>query len=73
MLNQPIIPPPRLNCLISGPYLTLYWNGTGFTLQQASDLILNGAGWSDVPGPVTRSPYSLTNANPGTLFYRLRH
>jgi len=73
MFNQPIIPPPRLNCLISGPYLTLYWNGTGFTLQQASDLILNRAGWSDVPGPVTRSPYSLTNASPGTLFYRLRH
>ena len=70
--SQPPVAVPRLYLLVSGPYLTFYWNGTGYTLQQTADLGLSGSGWTDVPGPVTRSPYSVVNENTGRLFYRLR-
>jgi hypothetical protein len=46
------------------------WDGAGFTLQRAQDL-MNTASWSDVPGPVKTSPYCLTNPAT-TTFYRLR-
>ena len=72
LFSQPVIPPPRLNGLFSAPYLALYWNGTGSTLQQTTDLSLSGSSWTDVPGPATRSPYAVTNDNAGTVFYRLR-
>lgn len=72
LFEQRLIPPPRLSCLFSAPFLTLYWNGTGCTLQQTAELSESGSSWTDVPGPVTRSPYAVTNSNAGTLFYRLR-
>jgi hypothetical protein len=71
LFSQPAIPLPRLNGQFSAPYVVLYWNGTGCTLQLTADLSPSGSGWTDVPGPVTRSPYVLTN-DAGTLFYRLR-
>ncbi len=70
--NQPVIPTPRLSGLFSAPYVALYWNGTGSTLQQSANLSGSGSAWADVPGPVIRSPYAVTNDNAGTLFYRLR-
>lgn len=72
LFSHPVPPLPQLNGLFSPPYLALYWNGTGATLQQTADLSPAGSGWTDVPGPVTRSPYAVTNANAGSLFYRLR-
>ena len=70
--EQPFFPPPQLHVLWTAPVLTLYWNGTGWTLQQAVALDSNGAGWADVPGPVTRSPYVVALSNVGAKFYRLR-
>jgi hypothetical protein len=58
-----------MNILREGNQGTIYWNGSGFTLQQAS--IANGP-WSDTPGPVTTSAYSFT-ITPGVKFYRLRN
>ncbi|MEI6297574.1 MAG: hypothetical protein WCO84_08135, partial [bacterium] len=72
LFEQPFFPPPRLYALRTAPDLTLYWNGTGWTLQRTVDLGPNGAGWADVPGPVTRSPYGVAPSNVGTMFYRLR-
>jgi len=48
---------------------TLYWNGSGFTLQQSSDLS-STSNWIPVTGPATNSPVIVTNG--GTWFYRLR-
>ena len=60
---------PSLRLWMEDNVATLFWNGEGFTLQEASGL--SGAGgWSDVPGPVTRSPFAV--ANQVTRFYRLR-
>jgi hypothetical protein len=67
-LSTPAVVPPVLNLWLEDNWATFFWNGEGFTLQQAS--ALTGPGnWSDVPGPVTSSPYPL--ANPTTQFYRL--
>jgi hypothetical protein len=63
-------PPPELHCQFSGGTLTLYWNGTGFTLQQADRLGQSVTNWTDVPGPATVSPCALTVTN--TAFFRLR-
>lgn len=49
---------------------TLFWNANGFTLQESSDLGSSG-NWSDVPGPVTRSPFAVSGT--GMKFYRLRN
>ena len=69
-LNTPVVTTPKLNLWLEDNWLTCYWNGEGFTLQQAA--ALSGAGgWTDVPGPVTQSPYSAVTS-PGTQFYRLR-
>jgi hypothetical protein len=60
---------PVLRFLREGAIVTLYWNGSGFTLQHADD---PGGTWTDVPGPVTSSTY--TPASPaGSKFYRLRN
>jgi hypothetical protein len=48
--------------------ITLYWNGEGFTLERSTNL--SGSGWGDVPGPVTRSPFTVQNSD--SVFYRLR-
>ncbi len=46
------------------------WDGRGFTLQEC-DVLPNEDLWTDVPGPVRTSPYSVTN-NGISKFYRLR-
>jgi hypothetical protein len=54
----PTAPKPRLNVIREGAITTIYWNGGGFTLQQAQ---FPGGPWSDVPGPVTSSTFVLTD------------
>jgi hypothetical protein len=68
--SVPYTPPPRLHCLFSAGTLTLYWNGTGLTLQEADRLGLGAANWTDFPGPITVSPCAVTVTN--TAFFRLR-
>jgi len=68
--NTEEIQPPRLQMLIENNVVTLFWNGAGFVLQESSDLGLVPS-WTDVPGPVTVSPYSVTNGT--STFYRLRN
>ncbi len=46
------------------------WDGLGFTLQHA-DALTGANAWSDVPGPITGSPYCTTNPAT-TTFFRLR-
>lgn len=70
LLHRPVITPPRLDLWLEDGHGTLFWNGEGFILQQSTNPTGPGS-WSDVPGPVTRSPYAITN--PGTMFYRLRN
>ena len=60
---------PQLFIAAEGGEATVYWNGQGFTLQQSVDFSTNN--WSDVSGPVTQSPFIVTNT--GTVFYRLRN
>jgi exopolysaccharide biosynthesis protein len=47
------------------------WNSVGFTLQQAN-LLTGTNAWSDAPGPITSSPYCMTNPST-TTFFRLRN
>ena len=65
----PQVQRPTLNVFREGDFATLYWNGGGFTLQEATD---PGGDWSDVPGPVTTSTYDV-NVFDGIKFYRLRN
>ena len=46
------------------------WAGAGLTLQQTN--VISIGAWPDVPGPVTLSPYSVTNPA-STMFFRLRN
>jgi hypothetical protein len=69
-VNKPSSVAPRLFINSEGGQSTLYWNGEGFTLQQASDFSATNI-WSDVIGPVTQSPFSTPNLD--TMFYRLRN
>ena len=46
------------------------WAGAGLTLQQTN--AVSSGPWPDVPGPVTLSPYSVTNPA-DTIFFRLRN
>lgn len=63
--------PPALRVLAAGNgSLWLYWNGEGFTLQQAAALVPGATLWTDAPGPVTQSPAVLVPS--GATFYRLR-
>jgi len=66
--SVPTVPRPKLNAILEGTTITLYWNGGGYTLQQSS--ALDGQ-WSDVPGPITTSTVTLANP-PGMKFYSLR-
>lgn len=61
---------PELNLWREGDLMTLFWNGEGYTLQQATDLAATNR-WTDVAGPVSQSPFNATNG--GTTFYRLRN
>jgi len=71
--SHPFTPVPELQVLRSGNAVTIYWNGAGFTLQQADELN-STTDWLDVPGPVTSSPYFLDGTTPisRSRFYRLR-
>jgi len=53
--------------------VTIYWNGSGFTLQEASQLAAPAINWLDTPGPVMASPFTITDipAAPFNRFYRL--
>src|SRR6266581_1227701 len=57
--TRPTVFTPTLHILLSGSGATaaakISWDGTGFTLQQAS---VPAAAWLDVPGSVTNSPYA---------------
>ncbi|MBE7501584.1 MAG: phosphodiester glycosidase family protein [Verrucomicrobiales bacterium] len=69
ILHTSALQPPRLNVWREGDVTTLFWNGTGFTLEQTAQLG-EDAGWSEVRGPITRSPVVVPNTQ--TTFYRLR-
>lgn len=68
--NQPALVRPELHLWMEDNLVTLFWNGEDLTLQQTSDLG-SQAYWSDVPGPVTESPFTVPVG--GTRFYRLRN
>jgi hypothetical protein len=69
--TRPTVFTPTLHILLSGSGATakISWDGTGFTLQQAS---VPAASWADVPGPVTNSPYAAP-ISALARFYRLRN
>jgi hypothetical protein len=54
----------------TGDRVVLGWDGPNFVLQQCLDLGATN-GWTDVPGPIRASPYTLTNPS-ARGFYRLR-
>jgi Phosphodiester glycosidase len=66
--NPTVYPPLKLHIITEGDTTTIYWNGTGFTLQQADD---PRGPWTDVSGPVTTSMYLLDRVT-GTRFFNLR-
>lgn len=66
----PIVTSPSLGVWMEDNLATLFWNGDGFTLQRSTDLN-SSTNWSDVPGPVTGSPFTVTNEP--SFFYRLRN
>jgi hypothetical protein len=70
ILVRSLVTETKLRSTLSGRRVCISWDGLGFTLQQAHD-VNNPAAWTDVPGPVTTSPYCVTNP-PGVTFYRLR-
>jgi hypothetical protein len=63
---QTVTIPPTLNFFYERNILSLYWNGSGFTLQQADEL--NGS-WTNTV--VTNSPYIL-EIPPDIKFFQLR-
>ena len=67
--SRPVFIKPNLSILREANTMTIYWNGTGWVLQQSAD---PAGPWTDVPGPVTSSTY-VFNAGPGLKFYRLRN
>jgi hypothetical protein len=71
MLDRPSAGLPRLNILMSGNEATLYWNDSGFTLQQTGEFSFGTSNWVDVAAAATNSPVVLSNT--GTAFYRLRN
>jgi len=68
--NTPANSMPKLFITVENGMSTLSWNGSGFVLQRSTNLS-SPANWTDVPGPVTQSSYTV----PGdpTMFYRLRN
>jgi len=61
--------PPKLTASVTGTNLTLSWPGTGYVLQQNSNLA-NSAGWTNVLG-ATASPVTTPLPRSGNDFYRL--
>ena len=64
----PYVFSPQLEIAETNDTVTLSWSRTGFTLQQ-TDSFTNS--WSDVPGPITTSPFVTTNLAEAR-YYRLR-
>jgi hypothetical protein len=66
-ITNPITVSPILSLVRSNATVALSWNGGGFFLQQAGSL---AGPWTNVPGPVTTSPFTtpITNA---CRFFRL--
>ncbi len=54
----------------SNSIICVSWDGLGLTLQHANTLTGTDV-WSDVPGPISSSPYCMTNPAT-TTFFRLR-
>ena len=68
--NTPPPPPPQpvpLTIASTNSVYTLSWTGTNFTLQSTPDLTQP---WTNVPGPVVTSPFTVTNPA-STQFFRL--
>ncbi len=67
-VTQPLPRQATLSIASVGDAIVVSWEQSGFLLQTTDEL---GGPWTDVPGPVTQSPYSVT---PGaaSAFYRLR-
>jgi hypothetical protein len=63
---------PTLNVARAGNVTTLSWNSPGYVLQQSSQISSPPNSWTDIPGPVNTSPFSITNSSE-TKFYRLRN
>jgi len=61
-------PKPLLNILREETTTTVYWNGGGFTLQQADNPF---GPWTDVPGPVRTSTFVIATSA-AAKFYTLR-
>lgn len=66
--TEPFTLNPPLAIISSDGLVTLSWGQGGFTLQQADSPV---GSWSDVPGPVVASPYSLPVPQ-ASRYYRLR-
>ena len=69
LLSASVTVHPQLHLWLEDGWATCFWNGTGFTLQQSTDLA-QADSWTNVPGPVTQSPFSLIHND--TTFYRLK-
>ena len=67
MFTEPNVPAPALSMAPTGNTATLSWTRGGFLLQQAPALT---APWTNSPGPVVASPYSVGLTN-SSLFFRL--
>jgi hypothetical protein len=68
--STPPPPPPQpvpLSITGTNSIFTLSWTGTNFTLQSTTDLTLP---WTNIPGPVTNSPFIWTNTQ-SPQFFRL--
>ena len=68
--TSPTVSAPRLNIWAESDVATLFWNGTGFTLQQRAG-VGGAAAWSNAPGSPTQGPITVTS--PGATFYRLKN
>ena len=68
LVSRPAQEVPQMSVFMEDDRVTMYWNGQGFTLQQATDFSSSDP-WSDVPGSITSSPAVVTNT--GARFFRL--
>ena len=62
--------PPTLTISLTGSNLTISWTGTGYVLQQNSN-VANSTAWADVTG-ATASPATVALPATGSNFYRLK-
>jgi hypothetical protein len=67
-LNPPTTA-PTITYTVANGQLTMNWQGSGFTLQENSDLA-NTAGWATTPGAGANS--ATVSTATGTKFYRLK-